>query len=117
MIENQWYYSTHVGSVHIPTPRSSWTLAEERGGNPSSLEVFCFLLVLSATISNFFRHENILRLYGCFYDNMRVYLVLEYAPKGDLSKLVQKYGHFSEQQSATVSILLPNLSLSLFQHV
>ena len=44
---------------------------------------------------------------------MRVYLVLEYAPGGELSKLLQKNGHFSEKQSATVSIHC----LSLFQHV
>lgn len=28
------------------------------------------------------RHPNILRMYGYFHDNARIYLILEYAPKG-----------------------------------
>ena len=49
------------------------------------------------------RHEHILRLYGYFHDQMRVYLILEYAPRGELYKVLQKEGRFSEVQSATVS--------------
>ena len=49
------------------------------------------------------RHPNILRLYGYFYDETRVYLILEYAPKGELYKILQKEKHFTEQQSAVVS--------------
>lgn len=33
-----------------------------------------------------FRHRNILRMYGYFHDDKRVYLILEYAPKGELYK-------------------------------
>jgi len=32
------------------------------------------------------RHPNILRMYGYFYDDKRIYLILEYAPKGELYK-------------------------------
>lgn len=32
------------------------------------------------------RHRNILRLYGYFWDEKRVYLILEYAPRGELYK-------------------------------
>jgi len=32
------------------------------------------------------RHPNILRLYAYFYDATRVYLILEYAPRGELYK-------------------------------
>lgn len=35
------------------------------------------------------RHPNILRLYGYFYDATRVYLILEYAPGGELYKQLQ----------------------------
>ncbi|XP_058771685.1 uncharacterized protein LOC131645045 isoform X2 [Vicia villosa] len=35
-------------------------------------------------IQNHLRHPRILRLYGYFYDQKRVYLILEYAPKGEL---------------------------------
>ena len=50
-----------------------------------------------------YRHPHILRLYGYFYDETRVYLILEYAPKGELYKILQKERHFTEQQSAVVS--------------
>lgn len=37
-------------------------------------------------IQSHLRHKNILRLYGYFYDQSRVYLILEYAAKGELYK-------------------------------
>jgi serine/threonine protein kinase len=46
------------------------------------------------------RHPNILRLYGYFYDQNRVYLILEYAAKGELYKELQKCGRFDEKRSA-----------------
>lgn len=49
-----------------------------------------------------FRHKNILRLYGYFYDEKRVYLILEYAPKGELYALLKKVGRFSEKRAAKV---------------
>lgn len=48
------------------------------------------------------RHPYILRLYGYFYDDTRVYLILEYAPQGELYKIMQKQPtkYFSELNSA-----------------
>jgi len=46
------------------------------------------------------RHPNILRLYGYFYDDNRVYLILEYAPGGELYKKLQTDTKFSEAQAA-----------------
>jgi len=46
------------------------------------------------------RHPNILRLYGYFYDQTRIYLILEFAAKGELYKELQKNGHFDEKRSA-----------------
>ncbi|XP_070165523.1 aurora kinase C [Polyergus mexicanus] len=37
-------------------------------------------------IQTHLRHPNILRMYGYFYDDKRIYLILEYAPKGELYK-------------------------------
>ena len=51
----------------------------------------------------FCRHPHILRLYGYFYDSTRVYLILEYAPKGELYKELQKNTRFNDQRSATVN--------------
>ncbi|CAO2199358.1 unnamed protein product [Urochloa humidicola] len=52
-------------------------------------------------IQSHLRHPNILRLYGYFYDQTRVYLILEYAEKGELYKELTRCKHFSERRSAT----------------
>jgi len=53
-------------------------------------------------IQSHLRHPNILRLFGYFYDETRVYLILEYAPKGEMYKFLQKQenGHFDEATSS-----------------
>ena len=48
------------------------------------------------------RHTNILRLYGYFYDQTRIYLILEFAAKGELYKELQKNQRFDEKRSAKV---------------
>ncbi|XP_065186460.1 aurora kinase B-like [Sycon ciliatum] len=52
-------------------------------------------------IQSHLRHPNILRLYGYFYDDKRVYLILEYAAKGELYKELQRAGRFDEPTAAT----------------
>lgn len=49
-----------------------------------------------------YRHPNILRLYGYFYDAKRVYLILEYAAQGELYKHLRKLGRFNEPLAAKV---------------
>lgn len=51
-------------------------------------------------IQSHLRHPNILRLYGYFYDKNRVFLILEYANKGELYKELKKVGRFEEKQAA-----------------
>jgi len=53
-------------------------------------------------IQSHLRHPHILRLFGYFYDESRVYLILEYAPKGEMYKFLQqqKHGHFDEPTSS-----------------
>eukprot|EP00908_Phaeocystis_cordata_P010989 Transcript_21832.p2 GENE.Transcript_21832~~Transcript_21832.p2 ORF type:complete len:252 (+),score=139.02 Transcript_21832:354-1109(+) len=46
------------------------------------------------------KHPRILRLYGYFHDEKRVYLVTELAPNGELFKLLQKEKKFDEPQVA-----------------
>ncbi|PRW56777.1 Serine threonine- kinase Aurora-1 [Chlorella sorokiniana] len=52
-------------------------------------------------IQSHLRHPNILRLYGYFYDATRVYLILEYAARGELYKELQRAGSFDERRTAT----------------
>ncbi len=41
-------------------------------------------------------------MFGYFYDDRRVYIILEYAPGGELYKRLQAKGRFSEARSAVV---------------
>ncbi|XP_056404043.1 aurora kinase A isoform X2 [Hyla sarda] len=52
-------------------------------------------------IQSHLRHPNILRLYGYFHDATRVYLILDYAPRGELYRELQRCTRFDDQRSAT----------------
>jgi serine/threonine protein kinase len=45
-------------------------------------------------------HKNILRMYGYFWDEKRIYLILEFAPGGELYKRLTAKGRFGEQETA-----------------
>ena len=51
-------------------------------------------------IQSHLRQKNILRMYGYFFDEKRVYIILEFAPGGELYKQLTSRGHFSEGTSA-----------------
>lgn len=53
-------------------------------------------------IQSHLRHKHILRMYGYFYDEKRVYIILEFAPRGELYKELTKRGRFSERRAASV---------------
>ena len=46
------------------------------------------------------RHPNVLRLYGYFHDEKRIFLMLEFAGKGELYKQLVKHGCFTEKRAA-----------------
>lgn len=46
-------------------------------------------------------HPNVLRILGWFHDEQRVFLILEYAARGELFKELRKSGYFSEKRAAT----------------
>ncbi|XP_038902311.1 serine/threonine-protein kinase Aurora-3 isoform X2 [Benincasa hispida] len=52
------------------------------------------------------RHPNILRLYGWFHDAERIFLILEYAHRGELYRELRKNGHLDEKQAATYILSL-----------
>ncbi|GAA5907225.1 hypothetical protein JCM6882_008395 [Rhodosporidiobolus microsporus] len=45
-------------------------------------------------------HPNILRLHGYFHDEKRIFLILEFAGKGELYKQLHRAGRFSEKRSS-----------------
>ncbi|XP_032750473.1 aurora kinase C isoform X2 [Rattus rattus] len=53
-------------------------------------------------IQSHLQHPNILRLYNYFYDDSRVYLILEYAPRGELYKELQRNQKLNQQRTATI---------------
>ncbi|EEB06783.1 AUR protein kinase Ark1 [Schizosaccharomyces japonicus yFS275] len=46
------------------------------------------------------RHKNILRLFGHFHDEKRIFLILEFAGRGELYKHLRRQQRFSEELSA-----------------
>ncbi|EJU03054.1 kinase-like protein [Dacryopinax primogenitus] len=46
------------------------------------------------------RHPNVLRLYGYFHDANRIFLMLEFAGKGELYRPLSRAGRFTERRSA-----------------
>ena len=53
-------------------------------------------------IQSHLKHKNILSIYNFFWDNKNIYLVVEYAPGGELFKVLKKQenGRFSETKAA-----------------
>ncbi|KAM0790068.1 hypothetical protein ACM66B_005396 [Microbotryomycetes sp. NB124-2] len=51
-------------------------------------------------IQSHLAHPNILRLYGYFHDEKRIFLMLEFAGKGELYKQLHRCHHFSEKRSS-----------------
>lgn len=51
-------------------------------------------------IQGHLRHPNILRMYAYFWDEKRIYLVLEYAQGGEMYKYLKKKGRFDETTAA-----------------
>ena len=52
------------------------------------------------------RQKNILRLHAYFFDEKRIYLVLEYASRGELYKELQDEGRFTEEKAANYILQL-----------
>ena len=106
----------HLGMFEIGKPLGKGKfgrvyLARERSG-----QFICALKVLHKSelqqgkvekqvrreieIQSNLRHPNILRLYGYFHDSKRIFLILEFAGKGELYKLLRKENRFPEWKAA-----------------
>lgn len=57
-------------------------------------------VVREIEIQSNLRHPNILRLYGHFHDAKRIFLILEFAGKGEMYKHLRKAGQFKEPKAA-----------------
>ncbi|XP_015190463.1 PREDICTED: aurora kinase C-like [Polistes dominula] len=66
-------------------------------------QVMLYQVQREIEIQTHLRHPNILRMYGYFHDEKRVYLILEYAPKGELYKELnaQPDKRFDDVRTAT----------------
>jgi len=45
------------------------------------------------------RHPNIIRLFGYFYDQQNIYVVLEFAPGGNLYQRLKREKFFAEDKA------------------
>jgi serine/threonine protein kinase len=51
-------------------------------------------------IQQHLRHPNVIRLFGYFHDERRVFLMIEFAGKGELYRQLARAGRFSERRSS-----------------
>lgn len=61
---------------------------------------FADLIQNEIDVQTHLSHSNILGLYGYFWDDSRIYLVMEYGFYGDLKKFLDQRGKLSERQAA-----------------
>ena len=59
-----------------------------------------FQLRREIEIHSHLKHPNILAMHGFFYDDKRIYIILDFAPYGELYKILQNEGKFSEERAA-----------------
>lgn len=64
-------------------------------------------------IQSHMHHENILRLYGYFWDNKRIYLILEYTPNGEVFNELREEHRFPEPKAANYIYQVTNALLYL----
>lgn len=81
--------------------RSGARLRSSQTSGPS-VKLFMYSGDIPRLTCHSYRHPHILRLYGYFHDEKRIFLMLEFAGKGELYKQLQRHGRFSEKRSSRV---------------
>lgn len=51
-------------------------------------------------IQSHLNHPNVLKMYGFFYDDDKIYLILEWAPHGELYANLKSHGRYQEERAA-----------------
>lgn len=66
--------------------------------SPSALKLLCREIEINSNLN----HSGVLKMYGYFLDEKRLYLILEYATEGDLFGILRKQpeGRFEERVAA-----------------
>ena len=108
----------HLGSgkfrnVYLARERRTGYIVALKMMSRNELRKNCFERQLrrEVEIQSHLKHPNILRLYGYFYDEKNIYLILEYAAGGELYKRLQKAGGtFPEDLSAKVNFFDASMS-------
>ncbi|KAL0485028.1 aurora cAMP dependent protein kinase [Acrasis kona] len=68
-------------------------------------------LLREVEIQTNLRHKHILRMYGHFFDDRKVYLILEYAGRGEMYKLLIEKKRFTEKTTAFFMASMANALL------
>lgn len=67
-------------------------------------------------IQSHLRHNNILRMYGFFWDDKKIYLILEYAPGGELYKELKKQPESRHTESVAADYIKQLCSALKYLH-
>lgn len=68
-------------------------------------------------IQSHLQHKNILRLFGYFHDETRVYLILEFAAKGELYKVLNHHFYFSKILCTILKFKVHRLFIQLLKQL
>lgn len=71
-----------------------------------------YQLVREIELQKHLHHFNILKMFGYFYDDKRVYIILEYAPEGSLYRVLKKASSMN-QQGGLSNILVATYAFQL----
>lgn len=107
-----------AGSVFLARTKSSpqFVLALKCVCKPQPIDDYSRKRILhEIAIHKDLRHPNILRFYGFFDDADKIYLMLEFAGRGDVYQLLVKHTCFSDRRSSKVS-LVPVMILFVYAH-
>ncbi|PHH50492.1 Serine/threonine-protein kinase ark1 [Ceratocystis fimbriata CBS 114723] len=109
------------GRVYLARERTSGFICALKVLHKAELQVGCGVekqVRREIEIQSNLRHPNILKLYGHFHDSKRVFLILEFAGKGELYKHLRKERRFPEWKAAHyVSQMASALSYLHRKHV
>ena len=94
--------SGRFGNVYLARERKSKFVVAIKAVLKKELVRSCVvdLIQNEIDVQSHLSHPNILGLYGYFWDDTSIYIVMEYGFYGDLKKLLDQHGKFSERRAA-----------------
>ncbi|OAF70901.1 hypothetical protein A3Q56_01300 [Intoshia linei] len=96
--------SGNFGSVFLAREKKTKFIIAMKVINRLRVGNFSNQICREIEIQSHLVHRHIIRMYDYFYDENRIYLIVEYAPGGELYGMLKRKKRFCEQLSATYTL-------------